>query len=69
MDVFFSSESDAIRLVDFLKSKFPTLNKTSSKLISYNERDNITNLKITHSCTIPKICRDDLVRIPRKLSK
>lgn len=67
--MFFGSENDANRLVDFLKGRFPISMKTSSKLISHNERDNTSNVKITYSCLIPKICRDDLIRIPRKLSK
>lgn len=69
MDFYFSSENDAIRLVDFLKSRYPTSTKLSEKYISSNERDNTANIKITHSCVIPKICKDDLVKIPRKLSK
>jgi NMD protein affecting ribosome stability and mRNA decay len=63
------SENDAVRLVDFLKSRYPTSIKVSSKLISHNERENTSNLKITYSCSIPKICKDDIVHIPRKMAK
>lgn len=69
VDVFFGSENDATRLVDFLKGRLPLSLKTSSKLISHNERDNTSNIKTTYSCLIPKICKDDLIRIPKKLSK
>lgn len=43
--------------------------KNSKQLISHNERDNTSNVKTTFSMTIPKICRDDLVKIPPKLCK
>lgn len=67
--MYFSTDHDAIRLVDFLKGRFPVQLVKSSKLISHNVRDNTSNIKITYCCTIPRICKDDLVRIPRKLSK
>jgi len=63
------SENDAKPLVDYLKNRFPTSIKVSSKLISYNERDDISNTKISYSVSIPKVNRDDLIKIPRKLSK
>lgn len=63
------SDNDAKSLVDFLKNRFPTSIKVSSKLISYNERDDISNTKISYSVSIPKVNRDDLIKIPRKLSK
>jgi nonsense-mediated mRNA decay protein 3 len=69
VDFFFKSENDSIRYLDYIKSNLPVLMKNSKQLISHNERDNTSNIKTTFSMTIPKICRDDLVKIPPKLCK
>jgi nonsense-mediated mRNA decay protein 3 len=69
VDLFFASENEAARVLEFLKSRFPVVVKSAGKLVSYNERNNTANLKVTHSCQLPKVCRDDLVLIPRRLSK
>ena len=69
VNFYFSSENDAHKLVDFFKGHLPISLKSSKQLISHNEQNNVSNMKNTFSITIPKICKDDLVRIPRKLSK
>lgn len=69
MDCFFKNINTAHKFVDFIKASYPVSIKISKQLVSHNERDNTSNVKTTISVIISKICRDDLVRIPRKLSK
>lgn len=69
IDIFFSAEHDAQRLVDYLKGRYPTVVKNSKQLISHNEQNNTSTVKVTFSIIIPKICKDDLIRIPIKLTK
>ena len=69
VNFYFASEKDTVNFVDFFKSHLPTSIKSSKQLISHNEQNNVSNMKNTISITLPKICKDDLVRIPRKLSK
>lgn len=69
IDFFFSHETDALRFADFFKSRLPISCKSSKQFISHNEQNNTSVVKVTYSIIIPKICKDDLVRIPRKLSK
>ena len=69
LDIFFSNEHDAQRLVDHLKGRYPTVVKNSKQLISHNQQNNTATVKLTFSIVIPKICKDDLIRIPNKLAK
>lgn len=63
IDFFFKHEQDAHKYVEFIKSHIPVALKHSKQLISQNERDNTANVKTTFSLTIPKICKDDLIRL------
>ena len=43
--------------------------KNSKQLISHDESSNVFSYKYTFSVNLPKICRNDLVIIPKKLAK
>ncbi len=68
-DVFFKRFELSKQFVDFVKSSLPCTIKTSKQFVSANERDNTAHVKTTIAISIPKICKDDLVRIPMKLAK
>ena len=69
LDMFFKTADFARNFVSFVKSTLPCSVKNSKQLISTNERNNTANVKNSFSVIIPKICKDDLVRIPRKLAQ
>jgi nonsense-mediated mRNA decay protein 3 len=56
-------------MVEFIKGKIVCTVKESKELISADERNNKTNYKFTFSVEIAPICKDDLVIIPKSLSK
>jgi NMD protein affecting ribosome stability and mRNA decay len=47
----------------------PAVEKISKELISFNERNNTSNTKITHALIIPKINKDDLLLLHPKFLK
>lgn len=63
IDFFFKNEHEAHKYVDYIKSNVAVSLKQSKQLVSHNERDNITNVKTTISLTIPKVCKDDLLKL------
>lgn len=69
LDFQFKNKSHANRLVDFINSQVPSRFKQSKQLISHDLRNNNFNFKYTISQEIAPICRDDLVLLPKALSK
>jgi len=69
LDFQFKNKSHANRLVDFINSQVPSRFKSSKQLISHDLRNNNFNFKYTISMEIAPICKDDLVALPRPLSK
>ena len=69
VDFFFKSESESVKFLDYIKSNLPIQLKASKQLISHNEQNSTSNVKTSFSIIIPKVCRDDLVKIPQKLCK
>lgn len=69
MNFYFKSKSNAMKLIDFLKGFIPHRFKESKELISHDTKNNHYNFKHTYYLEIPKICKDDLVLIPKKLIK
>ena len=69
MDFFFKSKPDALKLIDFLNSILPHTNKESKELVSHDTKNNNYNYKHTYYFELPKICKNDLVVIPKKLAK
>lgn len=69
LDFQFKSKSHANRLVDFIASQVPSRFKSSKQLISHDLRNNNFNFKYTISMDVAPICRDDLVVLPKALSR
>ena len=69
INFFFKNFNLGQKFCDFIKSSYPCTVKSSKQPVSHNEKDNTSNVKTTISITIAKICRDDLVKVPKKLSK
>ncbi len=56
-------------MIDFLNSILPTTVKNSKQLISHDQKSNIIVYKYAFAVELPKICKNDLVIIPKKLAK
>lgn len=69
MNFFFSCKNHAQRLLDFLNAAVPHSNKESKELISHDTNSNTYNYKYTFYFEMPKICKDDLVLMPKALCK
>ena len=69
MDFFFASKNHAQKLVEFLNQTVPHKNKESKQLVSHDTKSNNYNYKYTFFFEMPRICRYDLVILPKKLMK
>ena len=67
MDFFFKNKANAQTLVDFISALVPTIKRESKELISHNSKENTYNYKYTIYLELPKVCKDDLVILPKKL--
>ncbi|PVU85686.1 hypothetical protein BB560_006948 [Smittium megazygosporum] len=66
LDFYYSSRTQAIKMVDFLQTMVPVKSKSSEQLISHDIHTNISNYKFTYSVEIVPICKDDLVCLSKK---
>ena len=69
LDFHFKNKSHANRLTDFILNQVPTRVKLSKQLISHDEGNNEYNYKFSTAIDIATVCKDDLVLLPKKLSK
>lgn len=69
VDFFFRSKADAHKMMDFLNGVVPHVTKESKELISHDSKNNTYNNKYTFYFEIPKICKDDIIILPKKLCK
>ena len=69
MNFFFSCKNHAQKLVDFLNAAVPHINKESKELVSHDTNNNTYNYKYTFYFEMPKICKDDIVLLPKALCK
>lgn len=69
MNFYFKSKSQAQKLIDFLNGAVPHKNKESKELVSHDTKNNSYNYKYTFYFEMPKICKDDLVILPKRLAK
>ena len=69
INFYFKTCTHAQRLIDFLSSILPITVKNSKQLISHDMNSNEFVYKYAFAVTLPKICKNDLVMIPAKLSK
>ena len=68
VNFFYKNHVHAQRLIAFLSSTLPTKVVQSKQLISHDESSNIFNYKYGFMVELPKVCRDDLVFISKKLA-
>ena len=69
MDFFFKNKANAQTLVDFISGLLPNVKRESKELISHNSKDNTYNYKYTIYLELPKVCKDDLVILPKRLCR
>lgn len=69
MDFYFPDKGKAARFISFLDNVCPIKVKTSKKLISTDDKNNLTNFKYTNIVEICPLCKDDLLYLPTKLSR
>lgn len=67
MDFFFRTKSHAQKLIDFLNGIVPHVARESKELVSHDTKNNSFNYKYTMYFEMPKICKDDIVLLPKKL--
>jgi nonsense-mediated mRNA decay protein 3 len=69
INFYYKNTTHAQRLIDFLGSLYPITVKNSKQLISHDQSSNVFVYKYAFAVTLPKICKNDLVIIPKKLAK
>lgn len=69
MNFYFKTKSHAQKLLDFFNGSVPNIHWESKQLISHDTKNNTYNYKYTFYLEIPKICKNDLVVVPKKLCK
>lgn len=67
IDFYYSTATDARKMVEFLSAAVPARSKTSERLISHDIHSNTFNYKYSYSVEIVPVCKDDIVCLPRKL--
>jgi len=68
MDFYFPDKGKAARFMSFLEDVVPLKVKSSKKLISTDDKSNISNYKFTNLVEICTLCKDDLLFLPKKLA-
>lgn len=68
VDFYYKDRSHAQRLVDFLQTMFSVRVKHSKQLISQDLSSNTCSYKYTFSVDLPRVCKDDLVILPPKVT-
>lgn len=69
INFYYKNTTHAQRILDFLSSILPTIVKNSKQLISHDMNSNTFVYKYAFAVELPKICKNDLVILPKSLSK
>lgn len=69
LDFYFLTLSQAQHFCQFLQRLAPMKVKTSQKLVSTDSKNNTAHIKHTLTCDMVPLTRDDLVLVPKTLSK
>eukprot|EP00804_Cyclotella_cryptica_P012045 CCRYP_004503-RA/>CCRYP_004503-RA protein AED:0.09 eAED:0.09 QI:117/0.6/0.5/1/0.6/0.5/6/409/599 len=69
MDFYFPDKGKAARFISFLEDVVPMKVKSSKKLISTDDKSNVSNYKYTNLVEICTLCKDDLLFLPKKLAR
>lgn len=68
MDFYFPDRGKANRFISFIENVVPVKVKHSKKLISTDDKSNISNYKFTSLVEICTLCKDDLLYLPKKVA-
>jgi len=69
LDFFYSTESQARKLVDFMSAVLPCRYQQSKKLLSHDIHSNVYNYKFTYSMEIVPVMKDSVVCLSKKMSQ
>lgn len=69
MDFYFPDKGKAARFISFLENVVPIKTKVSKKLISTDDKSNVSNYKYTNYVEICPLCKDDLLYLPSKTAR
>jgi len=69
MDFYFPDKGKAARFMSFLENVVPVKTKMSKKLISTDDKSNISNYKFTNFVEICPLCKDDLLYLPKRTAR
>ncbi|CCF56742.1 hypothetical protein KAFR_0B04460 [Kazachstania africana CBS 2517] len=69
LDFFYEQKNHAVKMVDFLNSNVPVKFKKSEELVSQDSHTGTSSYKFSYSVELVPICKDDLVVLPKKISK
>jgi nonsense-mediated mRNA decay protein 3 len=69
MDFYFPDKGKASKFIAFLDSVVPIKLKQSKKLISTDDKNNLTNFKYTNYVEICPLCKDDLLFLPTRTAR
>ena len=69
MDFYFPDKGKASKFIAFLDSVVPIKLKQSKKLISTDDKNNLTNFKYTNYVEICPLCKDDLLFLPARTAR
>ncbi|XP_056644331.1 60S ribosomal export protein NMD3 [Diorhabda sublineata] len=69
LDFFYTTESHARKMVDFLAAVLPCKFQHSKKLISHDIHSNVYNYKFTYSVDIVPVSKDSVICLPKKLTQ
>jgi len=65
IDFYFPARQQAEKLVAFVNQYAMTRVKTSSTLVTHNERAGTANVRLTWAVEVAPVCKDDLVLLPK----
>jgi len=68
LDFYFSTESNARKLVEFFQSVIPMRSQNSKRLISHDVHTNTYNYKFTFSVDVVPVCKDNVVCLSKQLA-
>ena len=69
MDFYFPDKGKASKFIAFLDSVVPIKLKQSKKLISTDDKNNLTNFKYTNYVEICPLCKDDVLFLPARTAR
>jgi nonsense-mediated mRNA decay protein 3 len=68
IDFYYKEKNQALRFIDFLENVVPIKTKYSRKLVSADKQANTAEFKHNYLVEIARICKDDLVLLPKDLA-